>query len=208
MERLLQTFELPFVDTDGETYDIHLYGRSRLGDTWQGWLGFQRRRDAHTFATDVETTQPSAEAVIYWATGLGATYFEGAFARARRPNQRASRTAAAPTPAPLRDGSASHTTYLHRLRVLEQDILRVFTRHDTPQLTTENVLAALPHAHADVIRALEDLEKEKHLLVRRTEWGNDWLLLTTEGLRATGLTRRPHTIELVSAEAPKNWNDR
>jgi hypothetical protein len=37
MDTLLQTFDTPFTDPEGAHYDVHLYGRSRPGDTWQGW---------------------------------------------------------------------------------------------------------------------------------------------------------------------------
>ena len=85
MEELLQTFDAPFTDGDGEIYDVQLFGRSRPGDTWQGWLVFSRRRDGRAFSTDVETTQSSAEGILHWAAGLSQTHFDGAFARARRP---------------------------------------------------------------------------------------------------------------------------
>ena len=65
MERLLQTFETPFRDTDGDTYDVQVYGRSRPGDTWEGWLVFTRQRDGVRYITPTETTQPSSEAVLY-----------------------------------------------------------------------------------------------------------------------------------------------
>jgi len=82
MDTLLQQFETPFTDGDGKTYVVSAYGRSRAHDTWQGWLVFERQSDGRRFATPVETTQPDEEATRYWATGLGATYFDGAFLRA------------------------------------------------------------------------------------------------------------------------------
>ena len=81
MERLLQ-FERPIKDAEGTAYDILVYGRSRPHDTWQGWLVFERVSDRKRFATEAETTQPSAEAIVYWATGLTDTYFDGALHRA------------------------------------------------------------------------------------------------------------------------------
>jgi DNA-binding MarR family transcriptional regulator len=48
------------------------------------------------------------------------------------------------------------------------------------------LLDELSYAHADVVRALEDLEKQGGLLVRRTEEGNDWLVLTEVGVQAAG----------------------
>src|SRR6266581_8734820 len=79
---LLQTFDTPFIDSSSETYDVQAYAQSRPEDTWQGRLIFTRRGDGKSLATGVETTQPSMEAVQYWATGLEPTYFEGAFDRA------------------------------------------------------------------------------------------------------------------------------
>jgi len=82
MTRILQQFEQTVQDAAGITYNIHLYGRSRASDTWQGWLEFERATDGRRFSTDVETTQPNAEALLYWSTGLSHAYFEGALDRA------------------------------------------------------------------------------------------------------------------------------
>jgi hypothetical protein len=83
MERLLQ-FERPIADATGASYNVSVYGRSRPSDTWQGWLVFERTTDGKRFSTDVETTQPNAEAIVYWATGLTDTYFDGALQRAQK----------------------------------------------------------------------------------------------------------------------------
>jgi hypothetical protein len=202
MEELLQTFDAPFTDGDGEIYDVQLFGRSRPEDTWQGWLVFSRRRDGRSFSTDVETTQSSAEGILHWASGLSRTHFDGAFARARRPLPR--RTSARPVPPPLVDARSDHATYANRLTTLESDILEAFARHRIPQLSTKALLDELPYAHADTVRALEDLEKQRRLLVRRTEGGNDWLLLTEEGLGAAGLSAVPHEHDVVEIEPPKS----
>lgn len=55
-----------------------------------GLAEFERTTDGRRFSTDVETTQPNAEALLYWSTGLTAAYFEGALERAtnRRPTAR------------------------------------------------------------------------------------------------------------------------
>lgn len=175
MERLLQAFDTPYTDGSGDVYDVHLYGRSRAHDTWQGWIVFTRRRDGRTFPTGVETTQPSAEAVLYWATGLTDPYFDGAFERAARPAS--SPALAEPPPPPLRDPHAGRLTYLRRLSHLERDILRSFDAHATRELPTQALLDELPHTHADVVRALEDLEKRHRVIERRTEGGSDWVIL-------------------------------
>lgn len=59
MDKLLQTFDTPSTSPEGERYDVQLYGRSRPGDTRQGWIVFAGR-DGVTYARDVETTQSSA----------------------------------------------------------------------------------------------------------------------------------------------------
>jgi len=190
MERLLSTFETPFKDRDGETYDIHLYGRSRPADTWQGWLVFTRRSDGKSFPTDVETTQPSAEAVGYWATGLTDTYFDGAFERARKLVAVAP-PPARPVPPPLRDVTADRMTYLERLTELEREILAVFTRHVSTRLPAQTLMDELPHAHADTVRALEDLQKQGQYLIRTTDGGTDWVVLTDAGRRAAHIGVAP-----------------
>lgn len=79
--QLLQTFDTPFLDGNGDPYDVYAYAQSRPSDTWQAWLVFKRRRDGESFSTPAETSQPSREAALYWATGLELAYFQGAFGR-------------------------------------------------------------------------------------------------------------------------------
>lgn len=52
-------------------------------------------------------------------------------------------------------------------------------------------------ANADLVRALEDLEKRERLLVRHTQEGNDYISLTPQGAASLGLdldasTPMPH----------------
>lgn len=82
MERLLHQFEETFSGRAPETYRVYVYGRSREHDTWQGWLVFERLSDGRRLPTPVETTQSTAEAITYWATGLTSAYFDGALERA------------------------------------------------------------------------------------------------------------------------------
>jgi len=42
-------------------------------------------------------------------------------------------------------------------------------------------------ANADIVRALEDLEKRERLLVRHTQEGNDYISLTPQGAESLGL---------------------
>lgn len=184
MEQLLQQFEKPITDAAGTTYRIYAYGRSRPADTWQGWLVFERLSDGRRFATDVETTQPNAEAVRYWASGLAETYFDGALARATAPTRPTSAPVAVPPS--LIGEEVDADIRRRRLATIERDVLAVFNRRGSARLLTQIVFDELPYAHADVVRALEDLQKQGGLLVRRTEEGNDWIALTEPGLEAAG----------------------
>jgi hypothetical protein len=80
---LIYTFAEPLRAPDGTLYEVRVYGRGRHDGTWEGWLEFSNPV-AGTLRTERETTQSSAEQVLYWATGLEPTYLEGALARARR----------------------------------------------------------------------------------------------------------------------------
>jgi hypothetical protein len=80
---LIYTFAEPMRGADGTLYEVRVYGRARADGTWEGWLEFWSPIGG-TLRTERETTQSSAEQVLYWATGLEPTYLEGALARARR----------------------------------------------------------------------------------------------------------------------------
>lgn len=188
MDRLLQQFDDLITDrSTGEGYSARVYGRSRPGDTWQAWLVFERESDGERFVTPVETTQSSWEAVVHWARGLSTTYFEGALKRALRGPVVARSTEGVPPP--LIEGRANHDTRNARWAAIERDILSVFTRTGLRRMLTRDIFDALPYAHADVVRAMEDLEKNARIAQRRTEEGNDWLVLTAEGIRQAGLNR-------------------
>jgi len=65
---------------------------------------------------------------------------------------------------------------------IERDILAFFDRGRN-RVMTQELFDAVPHANADVVGALEDLERQGHFVDRRTEEGNDWVVLTDEGQR-------------------------
>lgn len=201
MDRLLQQFEHQVRDSAGSVFNIYLYGRSRPHDTWQGWLVFERLPDGPRFSTDVETTQSSAESILYWATGLTDAYFEGALQRALRPAPGEARPFRVPDP--IVGGPGGSASRRRRLAELERAVLDCFARARSTRLLTQHVFDQLASAHADTVRALEDLEKQGSLLVRRTEEGNDWLFLTTDGVRATGLSDLGAGTSVVEREPPR-----
>lgn len=84
MGELLQEYTALVIGPDGTNYSVRSYGEERDDGTWIGWLEFEPDDpEAVTLMTDQETSQPNRTAVEYWATGLEAVYFDGAFERAR-----------------------------------------------------------------------------------------------------------------------------
>src|SRR5213596_1816913 len=84
MDELIHDFASEIADADGHMYTARAMCRRRAGRTvWEGWLefaavggrGFVRR-------SQIEPTQPSREALGYWATGIASVYLEGALERA------------------------------------------------------------------------------------------------------------------------------
>lgn len=193
MERLLQQFEKPIADASGVLYTVYLYGRSRPGDTWQGWLSFERVSDGRRFVTDVETTQSNAEGILYWATGLTDAYFDGALERAQHSEQ--PQKPVVSRHVSLVDDLADTQTRRRHLADLERAVLACLMRHRTTRLTSQAIFDEVAAANADVVRALEDLEKQGGMVIRRTEQGNDLVFLTPSGIAATGLAGLDRTEE-------------
>ncbi len=82
----------------GETFVARAYTDRQPGGLWEAWLVFFSLTTGDAVATDRETTQGKREHVLYWATGLGPTYLQGALERAlelRAEAQLARRTARA-----------------------------------------------------------------------------------------------------------------
>jgi hypothetical protein len=74
-----------------------------------------------------------------------------------------------------------------RLQAIEQYILRFFqAQGHTRILANELFGSTSEYANADLVRALEDLEKTHRLLVRHTTEGNDYLSLTPQGVAELG----------------------
>ena len=84
MERTELVAELTehFTSPEGRLYLVRVWGGPRSDTTWAGWLEFTALEGIDIRTTAQETTQPDRDKVLYWATGLGPAYFEGAFARA------------------------------------------------------------------------------------------------------------------------------
>ena len=76
----LRQVETTAVDQAGRTWTIYVQGGRRDDERWIGWIEFVAG-DGQVRVTGRETTQPSFEALMYWAGGLEPIYFEGAFDR-------------------------------------------------------------------------------------------------------------------------------
>jgi hypothetical protein len=84
MPELIHQFADQVKGSDGVIYAVEVYGESRADGTWEGWLEFKPLTGmGPVLRTPRETSQPSREALAYWASGLEPVYLDGAFARAR-----------------------------------------------------------------------------------------------------------------------------
>ncbi len=71
------------ITADGIRYVVCAFAEQR-GHIWIGWLEFSPASGSGAVRrTGEETSQPSREAVEYWASGLEPVYLEGALLRAK-----------------------------------------------------------------------------------------------------------------------------
>ena len=76
----------------------------------------------------------------------------------------------------------------HRLARIEQYILEFFQDRQQSRIVAKDLFDSTPeYANADLVRALEDLEKKKRLVVRHTYEGNDYVSLTVQGASVVGV---------------------
>ena len=75
-----------------------------------------------------------------------------------------------------------------RLEQIERYVINFLQeRGQTRILARELFESTAAYANADMVRALEDLEKMERLLVRHTTEGNDYISLTAQGVERLGL---------------------
>lgn len=83
MDELIREHHIKVHAPGGLTYLPSTHAAQHTDGSWEAWLEFDPiDTDGPTLVTDRETTQASRYAVEEWASGLEATYFEGAFERA------------------------------------------------------------------------------------------------------------------------------
>ena len=76
-----------------------------------------------------------------------------------------------------------------RLQQIEKYVLSFFQNHKRTHILAKELFGSTNEfANADLVRALEALEKKERLLVRHTKEGNDYVSLTAQGAANLGLT--------------------
>ena len=76
-----------------------------------------------------------------------------------------------------------------RLQQIEKYVLSFFQEHKRTHILAKELFGSTNEfANADLVRAMEDLEKKERLLVRHTKDGNDYVSLTAQGAVMLGLT--------------------
>ena len=75
-----------------------------------------------------------------------------------------------------------------RLEEIEKYVINYFQEQQhSPILAKDLFNSTTLYANADIVRALEALEKRERLLVRHTTEGNDYISLTSNGIGLLGL---------------------
>jgi len=75
-----------------------------------------------------------------------------------------------------------------RLEQIEKYVIGFFRGQGHTRILAKDLFnSTAAFANADIVRALEDLEKKERLLVRHTTEGNDYISLTPQGVERLGL---------------------
>ena len=88
MAEVLVEFDAAFQGPDGAKYAPRACTRVADDGLWEGWLEFSDLETGAVVRSARETTQPTRDDVMYWATGLTRVYLEGALVRALEPVRR------------------------------------------------------------------------------------------------------------------------
>jgi hypothetical protein len=80
---VLAEVEEHIIGPDGVHYLAAVCGGPRPDGMWAGWIEFRPLGPGGIRRTGQETTQSNRDDLVYWTSGLGPAFFEGAFARAQ-----------------------------------------------------------------------------------------------------------------------------
>lgn len=84
MNDLVHTYSEVVRDAEGRAYAAEVHAHERMDGMWETWLEFRGLGREVLLRTRRESEQPNRRAVVYWASGLQASYFDGALVRATR----------------------------------------------------------------------------------------------------------------------------
>ena len=92
-----------------------------------------------------------------------------------------------------------------RLEQIERYVLAFFQTHGHPRILAQELFGSTSEfANADLVRALEDLEKQQRVLVRHTTEGNDYISLTPRGAASLGLAQTDLETGAAPPHPPKS----
>jgi hypothetical protein len=114
MSEVLLQYDTVLTADDGSRWVARACGRPGQGTMWEGWIEFvPLESESRPIRSRRESTQPSRESLVYWATGLTPVYLKGALDRAldvplrRRVPRRVEPLFDGPAPEPEIAGSPS-----------------------------------------------------------------------------------------------------
>lgn len=85
MAEVLVEFDEGIRAGDGSRWAPRACARTADDGRWEGWIEFSNLETGDVIRSGRETTQPSRDDTMYWATGLTRVYLEGALERALQP---------------------------------------------------------------------------------------------------------------------------
>ena len=91
----------------------------------------------------------------------------------------------------------------HRLEQIEKYVVSFFQERQQTRILAKKLFdSTTGYANADIVRALEDLEKKERLLVRHTTEGNDYISLTPQGIVLFGLEQAEYENDATALPHP------
>jgi hypothetical protein len=158
MAEVLLKFPTPIMDAQGHAYVARICGRKADDGRWEGWIEFVPGDGRSVLRTERETKQPKQSDLEYWATGVSATYLEGALERALHPEpyhvpqNRAAELPSYDGPAPSRpSSSAGAGTGAARQPPYPHAVLDPFTVYAQGEAVLRQQLGALGTDHLRTI---------------------------------------------------------
>jgi hypothetical protein len=164
---VLVQFTASITGPDGTAYNARACGR-QMDDSsrWEGWIEFVPDPPGAVLRTPRESVQPNRQDLHYWATGLTASYLEGALSRALEPPVRLVRPEA-PQPAYDRPAPRTFAPLTPAPRPRPHAVLDPFHVYAQGEDVLRQELGALEAAHLrNIVLAYDlapDAEADLHL---------------------------------------------